>query len=307
MRTSIVVNRLCGVAFSCVLTLAWVSGARADNENLLLGNPSGAKVLDAAAQAAPAADGALSPVPTSNFDNFLVEKPEYSLSYNRKNGGPNWVAWHLAQSDRGRSGRSENFRPDQTLPADCQVRPTDYRASGYDRGHQCPSGDRTANAELNSATFLMSNMLPQAPQLNRVLWNKFEEYCRDQLKTGENEEYIICGGTGSKATIADGKVNVPLSCWKIAVVLPTGDDDLKRIDAKTRVIAINIPNDDAALEGKTWRDFLVSVDSIETATGYDFLSTVPKDVQDALEAKVDSGRAPATRATAPKADTPDGL
>lgn len=299
MRTSIVLSRLCGIAFSCALTLAFVSGARADNENLLLGNPSNAKPLAAAALTTPATGGALSPVPTSNFDNFLVEKPEYSLSYNRKNGGPNWVAWHLAQSDRGHSGRSENFRPDETLPADCQVRPTDYRGSGYDRGHQCPSGDRTANADMNSTTFLMSNMLPQAAQLNRNLWNKFEEYCRDQLKTGENEEYIVCGGLGSKATIGDGKVNVPLSCWKIAVILPTGDDDLKRIDAQTRVIAINIPNDDATLEGKTWRDYLVSVASLETATGYNFLSTVPKDVQATLEAKVDSGRAPATKTATP--------
>ncbi|BCM88891.1 nuclease [Abditibacteriota bacterium] len=299
MQASIILSRLCGIGFSCALTLALVSGARADNENLLLGNPSGARPLAPAAATPPPADGALSPVPTSDFDNFLVEKPQFSLSYNRKNGGPNWVAWHLAQSDRGRSGRSENFRPDETLPADCQIKPTAYRDSGYDRGHQCPSGDRTADKDMNSATFLMSNMLPQAPDLNRILWNKFEEYSRDQLKMGENEEYIICGGVGSKATIADGKVNVPESCWKIVVVLPTGDDDLKRIDAKTRVIAINIPNDDAALAGKTWRDFLVSVDSIETATKYDFLSALPKAVQDTLEAKVDTGRAP----SAPKAAT----
>ncbi len=302
MQAPVFLSRFCGLAFSCVVTLALVSGARADNENLLLGNPSGAKPLDAAALTMPVVGGELSPVPTANFDNFLVEKPQYSLSYNRKNGGPNWVAWHLAQEDRGHSGRSENFRPDETLPADCQVKPTDYRGSGYDRGHQCPSGDRTANADLNSATFLMSNMLPQAPDLNRIVWNKFEEYCRDQLKMGVNEEYIVCGGVGSKETIADGKVNVPVSCWKIAVILPVGDDDLKRIDANTRIVAVNIPNDDAALAGKTWRDFLVSVDSIETATGYDFLSNVPKDVQDTLEAKVDSGRAPSA-ANAPQADT----
>ncbi|RYX80901.1 DNA/RNA non-specific endonuclease [bacterium] len=301
MKAPVVLSRLCGIAFSCALTLALVSGARADNEHLLLGNPSNAKALAPAAVAPPSAGGALSPVPAADFANFLVEKPEFVLSYNRKNGGPNWVAWHLAQSDRGRSGRSENFRPDQTLPEDCQIKPTAYRGTGYDRGHQCPSGDRTSDAETNSATFLMSNMLPQAPDLNRILWNKFEEYCRDQLRTGANEEYIICGGVGSKATIADGKVNVPEACWKIVVVLPTGDDDLKRIDAQTRVIAINIPNDDAALAGKTWRDFLVSVDSIETATGYDFLSALPKDIQDNLEAKVDSGRA----ANAPK-DAADG-
>lgn len=138
----------------------------------------------------------------------------------------------------------------------------------------------------------MSNMLPQAPNLNRGLWAKFEEYCRDQLKGGESEAYIVCGGTGSLKTLAGGKVNVPALCWKVAVLLPSGENDLARIDGKTRVIAILAPNADAALEGKTWRDFLVSVDEVEKATGYDLLSNVSREVQEALEAKVDSGRAP---------------
>lgn len=262
------------------------SGARADSENLALGNPSGA--LD---QTTPTATDPNAPTPGLDFDNVLLDKKEFALSYNKTKGGPNWVSWHLAKSDIGRSGRANNFRPDETLPREWWIVPSDYRGSGYDRGHQCPSGDRTSSAATNSTTFLMSNMLPQAPDLNRNLWAKFEDYCRSQLKGGTNEEYIICGGVGSKETIAKGRVNVPVSCWKIALILPTGDDDLTRINARTRVLAINIPNDDAALAGKTWRDFLVSVRSVETATGYDFLSNLPRDVQDALETKVDSGRA----------------
>lgn len=269
----------------CAFVLA--SSARADDENLALGNPSGALV-----PTTPTATDPQASTPGLDFDNVLLEKTEFALSYNRKNGGPNWVSWHLAQADRGRSGRADNFRPDETLPPEWAIRPTDYRASGYDRGHQCPSGDRTSSPEANSVTFLMSNMLPQAPSLNRGMWAKFEDYCRDQLKGGENEEYIICGGVGSKERIGGGKVNVPASCWKVAVLLPTGAADVARIDAGTRVVAILIPNDGAALEGKTWRDFLVSVDRVEEATGYDFLSNVPKPLQEIIEAKVDSGRAP---------------
>lgn len=287
MKTFRMRSHLLGAAVCGSFVLMSGLCARADNENLLLGNPSSAKGL--------AAVGADAATATADNNNFLVEKPEYSLSYNRKNGSPNWVSWHLAQSDRGRSGRSNDFRPDLSLPADSQVSPSAYRGSGYDRGHQCPSGDRTSSAETNSATFLMSNMLPQSPDLNRVVWNKLEEYCRDQIKQGANEEYIVCGGVGSKSTIADGSVNVPAQCWKIVVFLPSGDNDLARITPQTRVLAVLMPNDDAALAGKTWRDFLVSVDSIEEATGYDFLSNVPKAVQDVLEAKVDTGRAPSTR------------
>lgn len=273
--------RTSGALGAILFTFAFTTSARAEDENLALGNPSAALPLDVDK---PLGDG--------QADNLLEEKPAFSLSYNRANGGPNWVSWHLADADRGRSGRSNTFRPDPDLPSDSQIRPTDYRGSGYDRGHQCPSGDRTADAETNAVTFFMSNMLPQAPDLNRQLWRKFEEYCRSQLKGGANEAYIICGGAGSKKRIGGGKVNVPVSCWKIALILPSGEDDLKRIDAQTRVVAVLMPNQDGPeISGGKWSDYLTSVDKIEELTGYDFLSNLPKGVQDALEAKVDSGRA----------------
>jgi endonuclease G len=258
--------------------------AYADNENTALGNPSQAKVFIKAED--------LKANEKNDLNNLLVEHPAYTLAFDESSGGPKWVSWHLAQSDRGKSGRGNDFRPDALLPESSQIRPTDYRGSGYDRGHVCPSGDRTADKDLNSTTFLMSNMLPQTPDLNRQLWRKFEEYCRTQLRTGENEIYLIAGGTGSLARIADGKVNVPAECWKVAVILPTGDDDLKRIDKDTRVVAILMPNKTGPDISKgAWRDYLTSVDKIEAATGLDLLSNLSIEIQAALEAKVDSGRA----------------
>ncbi|RYG75606.1 DNA/RNA non-specific endonuclease [bacterium] len=265
------------VAFS--LLLAGGGVAQADNENLALGNPSQAKLFVAEE--------------TNDLNNLLVEHPAFTLAFDQSNGGPKWVSWHLAQSDRGKTGRSEDFRPDALLPESSQIRPNDYRGSGYDRGHICPSGDRTADKALNSTTFLMSNMLPQTPDLNRQLWRKFEEYCRDQLRTGENEIYLISGGVGAIERIADGKVNVPTHCWKVAVILPTGDEDLKRIDKDTRVVAILTPNQNGTeISQGAWRDYLTSVDKIEELTGLDLLSNLSVELQAILEAKVDSGRAP---------------
>jgi endonuclease G, mitochondrial len=71
-------------------------------------------------------------------------------------------------------------------------------------------------------------------------------------------------------------------------VLPEGSDDLSRIDANTRVIAIDIPNKQSS--GATpWGDFRVSVRDLEAATGYNFLSQLPKAVQDAIEKSADKG------------------
>ena len=104
----------------------------AANRNLQLGNPSDA-VNDASQPA-----------------NHLIERPQYTLSYNRERGIPNWVSWQLTQADLGPAQRSNDFKPDTTLPSDWfRVQTDDYTGSGYDRGHMCPSADRTATQEDN--------------------------------------------------------------------------------------------------------------------------------------------------------------
>jgi endonuclease G len=88
----------------------------------------------------------------------------------------------------------------------------------------------------------MSNMLPQAAALNQQVWADLENYSRSLVRSGANELYTIAGGWGSAERIANGKVNVPSVCWKIILVLPQGDNDLQRINADTRVIAVSMPN-----------------------------------------------------------------
>lgn len=244
----------------------------AENSALLLGNPSNA---------------------ASDENNLLLSREAFSMSYSAKNGGPNWVAWHLSETDLGPASRG-SFWPDPLLSASLQIRPSDYTGSGYDRGHVCPSGDRTRDAEYNKQTFVMSNMLPQAPQLNREVWKDLEEYERYLAKTRHEEMYIFAGGAGTAGRIRN-KINVPDVCWKIILVLPNAAADKARVDKNTRVIAVAMPNRkrDEIAQSK-WTDWITTVDQVEKTTGYDFLSALPDDVENALESKKDSGRAPAT-------------
>jgi len=239
-------------------------------DNMALGNPSNATADQRTAS------------------NYLLERPQYTLSYNKNQGGPNWVSWHVQQSDLGRVPRSNSFAPDPLLPPDWQVRPTDYIGSGYDRGHQCPSGDRTANKEDNNATFYMSNMLPQAGDLNRHVWEKLESYCRDRVKGG-NELYIVAGGYGAKDRIR-GKITIPTNCWKVIVELPQGDNDLARINASTRVIAVDMPNEEGIASNR-WQQYITTASAIEQKTGYHFFTNLTPIIQDALKTKKDAGRA----------------
>jgi endonuclease G len=167
------------IAVVACLFLATAPALRAEDgdEHLVLGNPSKA-----------------TPDPDKK-DNYLVKRKQYALSYNNGNGTPNWVSWHLNTSWLGRVRRSK-FAPEPALPEGFfQVRPNDYRVSGFDRGHMCPSGDRTATKEDNQATFYMTNMVPQSPDNNRKTWERLETYCRRLARRG-NELYIIAGPAG---------------------------------------------------------------------------------------------------------------
>lgn len=230
----------------------------------------------------------------ANFNNYLMQKTYYTLSYSRDRGIPNWVSWHLESADIGSTPRQDDFRADVSLPAGWyQVGSSAFSGSGFDRGHNCPSGDRTSSIPVNSSTFLMTNMIPQAPNNNQQTWANMESYTRT-LVTAGNEVYVIMGnygvgGTGSNGsanTINGGHVTVPNRIWKVVVVLPYGSDDLNRVTTATRVIAVNTPNTNNI--NSDWRNFRTSVDAIEASTGYDLLSRLPVNVQAVLEAKIDN-------------------
>jgi endonuclease G len=248
----------------------------ADDSNLLLGNPS--KAVHS----------------TSSPNNYLLDEGTYVESYNNSRGEPNWVSWHLDSSDLGTIDRSNDFRVNTELPFSWQIPPTAYQGSGFDRGHNCPSGDRTSSVAANSSTFLMTNMIPQAPKNNQQTWAGLENYLRSLVQQGD-EVYIVMGsygsgGTGSKGsatTIDGGRVTVPAHVWKVAVVLSDGTNDLKRITTSTRIIAVDTPNVNTV--DSHWQTYLTSVDAIEKATGYDLLSNVPAGIQAVIEAKVDGG------------------
>ncbi|PQA59848.1 hypothetical protein C5O19_09560 [Siphonobacter curvatus] len=101
-------------------------------------------------------------------ERFLVEKPEYSLCYSGPDAAALWASWHLQKSDLGNAVRQDYFRmdPEATFAI---VKPNDFTGTGFDRGHLCPSGDRTSSQAANSATFLINNIIAQSPSLNRVV------------------------------------------------------------------------------------------------------------------------------------------
>ncbi|HKE57062.1 MAG TPA: DNA/RNA non-specific endonuclease, partial [Pyrinomonadaceae bacterium] len=237
-------------------------------------------------------------------NNYLMQKPEYSVSYNRDKGGPNWVSWHLSDDWTGNLARVDSFRPDPAVPPDWyRVQATDFSGTGFDRGHMTPNADRDKETSIpiNQATFLMSNMVAQAPGNNQGPWADLENFLRTLLPA--NEIYIVSGpagvgGVGSNGpavinTVANGHVTVPAFTWKVALVLPKGDNDLSRVTAATRTIAVIMPNKDE-IRPNDWTQYLTTVDAVEALTGYNFFSNVPPAIQNAIEAGTNGTNPPGT-------------
>jgi endonuclease G len=255
----------------------WTFGSAHDSaEHLIMGNPSGATT------------------DVQNDTNYLMQKVQFALSYHRFKGIPNWTSWHLDSTWLGSTPRQDDFRNDTELPAGWyQVLGTDYSGSGFDRGHMCPSADRTASVLDNSTTFLMTNMVPQAPDNNQGPWAQFENYLRTLVGQG-NELYIISGGSGtggvgsngSASVIANGNVNVPSATWKVVLVMPVGDDDVNRVTNTTRTIAVIMPNVQG-IRNDPWQKYLATVDQAEALSGFNFFSNVNDAVEDQIEAKLD--------------------
>ena len=247
-----------------------------DNDHMYFGNPSNASFS------------------FDSVNNYLMRKDYNALSYSSERGTPNWVSWHLYANDLGSVPRQDDFRPDNNLPAGWyQVQDYSYTSTGFDRGHNTPSGDRTNTIEANSSTFLMTNMIPQAPYHNQIVWSGMEDSLR-RLVTLGNELYIIMGnygtgGTGNNGyatTIDGGRVTVPAHIWKIAIIIPNGDNDSSRVSTSTRVVAVDIPNTNTLFS--SWKNYRTSVDAIEAATGYDLISRLPVSLQAILEARIDN-------------------
>ena len=266
------------------LALVLLSGAilsfskrtAANGVHLTMGNPSGATTS------------------TSNSTNYLMEKPQYALSYNNSRRIANWVSWQLNSSWLGSAPRQDDFRADTTLPSGWyRVTSSDYTGSGFDRGHMTPSADRTNTITNNSATFLMTNIVPQSPDNNQGYWAQLETYARTLVGQGK-ELYIIAGGYGQggsgsagyKNTIGNSVV-VPARLFKIIVVTNPGTG-VGGVTTSTRVIAIDTPNTQGNRTA-SWGNYRTSVDTIESRTGYNFLSNVNVTTQATIESRVDSG------------------
>lgn len=94
-------------------------------------------------------------------------------------------------------------------------KPSDYSGTGYDQGHMAPAAD-SANSDQMRETFLMTNMTPQEPTLNRISWKTLEENTRKQFAKIRGDMYVmnIAIYRPGAHRVGNG-IPVPAGYWKI--------------------------------------------------------------------------------------------
>lgn len=219
-----------------------------------------------------------------NRENILY-RTGYLVSSNDRRDVPNWVCYHLTAAYLAAGvGRTNDYRPDpDVLDGDDRADLSDYRGSGYDRGHLAPAADMARSRITMSESFLLTNIAPQAPGFNRGIWKRLETevrgwaVVRGDINVCTGPVYLDDDGDGVVEfdVIGRGQVAVPDAFFKIVVA---------REDSGLDVIAFILRNRRYP-HGANLADFIVSVDEIESLTGLDFLSRVHDDVEEKIESE----------------------
>jgi len=209
---------------------------------------------------------------------------DYVLSYDRRNRVPHWVFEHITQdSVKKVEGveRSEcEFKEDQSIHPFFRSKNSDYKHSGYDRGHMAPAGSHRKSLAMCNETFYLSNMAPQVGKgFNRDKWEHLERYSRKLTKLYKNV-YICTGPLYLPKSGEDGKmyvkyevigsnhVSVPTHFFKVIV----GETEDKHLEMESYVLPNQVIPDETPLD-----TFRVPVDSVERAAGLLFFDRLSRD------------------------------
>ncbi|OZA03932.1 MAG: endonuclease, partial [Polynucleobacter sp. 24-46-87] len=134
----------------------------------------------------------------------LDKKPIYTVE--RLNG---------EQLQTPRPRRTNQFYEEARLPLNERALLSDYRGSGYDRGHNVPAGDMTRERGM-AQSFSLANMMPQARQNNQGIWAKrVEEPTRMYIKRAQGDVYVFTGSIGHAGSIGKNKVTIPSHLYKL--------------------------------------------------------------------------------------------
>jgi len=221
------------------------------------------------------------PLPLTDRDEQILYRKAYVVSYNKSTLQPNYVAWHLtADHTDGSAPRPQTAWHDDPEVPQPRAYYSDYRGTGWDRGHLCPAGDNKWDETAMYESFLMTNASPQHKAFNSGIWNQIEQSCRLWARR-HGDLFIVCGPiflNQDHDTIGAHRIPVPEAFFKV-VACPSANPPMG--------IGFICRNN----EGQRKKDHYVNtIAEVERITGITFFPHLPDSLQHAVKNQADLSR-----------------
>ena len=229
----------------------------------------------------------------------------YSLEWDNALVANRWTCYELhAGNTMSTVKRKDDFKADPDVAVSSQL--SDYKNSGFARGHLCPSADRLCSEEQNKQTFFLTNMQPQYTSHNSGLWSRLEDLVRDfatdDAYTGAHCDtlYVVKAATiTDQITMGDGTVDgvyfnnnhtahqlcndkllIP-KYFYMALLHYNKDTD------SYQALALWTDHIGTTQSVANLGDYAISIDELEKRTGIDFFCNLPDDIETEVEKTLD--------------------
>ena len=201
-------------------------------------------------------------------DIVTLHRGEFAIGWSPSLRHPVWAAYHVVKDARFDALKRPNFQKDRSVASSPAA--NDYARSGYDRGHLVPNRAIVTRygPDEQEKTFLMTNIAPQRPALNRGPWREMEQRISDLWTARYGEIWVVVGTVSPAAerkTLEHASINVPTQFY---MLIAAQDDD------GVRALAVMLPQTAEVSDFPVHN--IVTINELEAATGLRFFPDMPK-------------------------------
>lgn len=194
----------------------------------------------------------------------------FASGYSKQDNHGYWSAYKLDEEKIDEMNENPKDRPQIQFRKNPQLNDGDYvqpqhksyTHTDWDRGHLAPNGAMAWDEDAQRRSFMISNIAPQKPGMNRNIWRCFE-YSIREWAASSGDTYVVVGTTRGKQVISgdtdpnEVEINVP--SHYVAMVY--------RTKPEPTAIGVMVPNTAGNLD---IRKFMMSVAELESKSGFQF-------------------------------------
>lgn len=210
-------------------------------------------------------------------DIRVLDRGEFLIGWSATLRHPVWCAYRISEEVKFPTGKRPGFTKDKSVPN--SPASAEYTRSGYDRGHMVPNYAIVSRfgTVAQKKTFMMTNIAPQTPQLNRGVWQKLERRIADLWTARYGDVWVIVGCISNKRNTINKTIDIPDEFYQM-IIAKEGNC----IKAMAMLFSQDV----------SWHEWaarnLISIDELEALTGLDFNPNLPQPLQENLEAQLPS-------------------